>query len=280
MPGTQRGTVRNMVMTIYSVPPEWEAIKSKIKYFAYAQETCPETGNIHLQGFAQAWDKMRLAQWRDLFPNIHMEPMMGTFRENRAYCSKEGQLVEFGEKPNENGIKTTIINFKRKIDAGEQVLDIADSEDYFPTFLQYRNGFKEYASYKRHKRLRKDRTEPEVYVRIGPPGTGKTRWMDEQFGLDGWNFAPDNTGKWFDGCDCDVVLFDDVSVDAIPPLDTFKKLLDRYGSKQPTKGGYLWWHPKVIVLTSNSHPKDWWPNATAFDFGAIERRIKEIVVVE
>ena len=24
----------------------------------------------------------------------------------------------------------------------------------------------------------------------------------------GWTRAPDNTGKWFDGCDCDVVLFD------------------------------------------------------------------------
>jgi len=274
------GTVRNMVMTIYSVPPEWEAIKGKIKYFAYAQETCPETGNIHLQGFAQAWDKMRLAQWRDLFPNIHMEPMMGTFRENRAYCSKEGQLVEFGEKPNENGVKTSIINFKRKIDEGAQVLDIADSEDYFPTYLQYRNGLKEYASYKRARRMQHDRDAPKVYVRIGPPGTGKTRWMDEQFGFDGWVSAPDNTGKWFDGCDRDVILFDDVQVGAVPTLDVFKRLTDRYPINVQVKGAFITWKPKVIVFTSNSHPFEWWPNLSEFDKGAIERRLTEVVVVE
>ena len=49
--------------------------------------------------------------------------------------------------------------------------------------------------------LRNNRDVPEVYIRVGPPGTGKTRWLDEQYGADKWIEAPDNTGKWFDGCD-------------------------------------------------------------------------------
>jgi hypothetical protein len=40
-----------------------------------------------------------------------------------------------------------------------------------------------YFQYKRHKRLVDDRTTPEVFVRIGPPGTGKTKWMDDTYGI-------------------------------------------------------------------------------------------------
>ena len=34
------------------------------------------------------------------------------------------------------------------------------------------------------------------------------------------------------GCDCDVVLFDDVEAGSIPPLLDWKRLCDRYGYDQ------------------------------------------------
>jgi hypothetical protein len=64
--------------------------------------------------------------------------------------------------------------------------------------------------YLRKKHVMNNRDAPEVYVRIGPPGTGKTKLPDEQYGNTGYAIAPDNTGRWFDGCDRDVILFDDV----------------------------------------------------------------------
>ena len=33
-----------------------------------------------------------------------------------------------------------------------------------------------------------------------------------------WTRVPDNTGRWFDNCDCDVVLFDDVEINEILPM--------------------------------------------------------------
>jgi len=36
----------------------------------------------------------------------------------------------------------------------------------------------------RFKNLRVNRDVPEVYIRVGPPGAGKTRWLDEKYGLD------------------------------------------------------------------------------------------------
>lgn len=273
-------TLRKIALTIYGCIPEWEQIKPKVKYFAYANETCPTTGREHKQGFAYAWKPMRFKGWQDLFPGAHIEPMRGTFRDNEAYCSKEGVLVELGEKPNENGVKSSLLKFKRKLDEGASVLEVAGEDEFFPSYLQYRNGLHEYKRYKRMKEVQDDREPPKVYVRIGPPGTGKTRWMDEQFGTSGWCTAPDNTGHWFDNCDRDVILFDDVEAGQVPALSFWKRLTDRYPLQVPVKGGFITWKPKVIVFTSNSHPFQWWKELTDFDRGAIERRITEIVVVE
>jgi len=116
---------------------------------------------------------------------------------------------------------------------------------------------------------------------MGPPGTGKTRWLDEQFGLDQWIEAPDNTGKWFDGCElADILVFNDVCVGAVPSIDIFKKLTDRYPFRGAIKGGFTWLKPKVIVFTSNSTPSEWYPGMSDFDRAAIDRRITEIIVVE
>ena len=91
----------------------------------------------------------------------------------------------------------------------------------------------------------------------GPPGTGKTKWLDDTFGRDGYAIAPDNTGRWFDGCDCDVILFDDVEANAIPPFSKWKQLCDRYPHSVPVKGGFILWKPKTIVFTSNQTPDQW-----------------------
>ena len=58
-------------------------------------------------------------------------------------------------------------------------------------------------------------------MRIGPSGTGKTKWMDDTYGIGNWVTAPDNNGHWFDNCDHDVILFDDVEAGTIPSSSCF-----------------------------------------------------------
>jgi hypothetical protein len=111
---------------------------------------------------------------------------------------------------------------------------------------------------------------PTVHVRIGPPGTGKTKWLDDTFGRDGYAYAPDNTGRWFDGCDCDVILFDDVEAGSVPPFSKWKQLCDRYPHSVPVIGGFILWKPKTVVFTSNQTPDKWWPGL--FDSDPLARQ--------
>lgn len=271
---------RNAAITWFTEERPTELWSESLKYVAYGVETCPSTKRVHLQMWASMHKPQRLSGWKKVFPRAHIEVMRGTFEDNDNYCQKESDLTKIGERPNLNGQKSSLAVYKERIDAGESVLEIAREQDHFQTFLQYRNGLHEY---KRHCRMldkQNDREQPDVYVRIGPAGTGKTRWLDERFGTSGWISAPDNTGRWFDGCDVDVVLFDDVDAKAIPPLSQWKRLCDRYPIQVPVKGGFITWKPKTIVFTSNSHPFEWWPDLSQFDRDAIDRRITEIVVVD
>jgi hypothetical protein len=117
------------------------------------------------------------------------------------------------------------------------------------------------------------RTVPEVHIRWGPPGSGKTRWMDDTYGAGNWIRAPDNTGKWFDGCDCDIILFDDVKVNEVPPIAQVLGLTDRYPVQVPIKGGFITWKPRVIVFTSNYKPREWWPQIADVSYKAFKRRV-------
>ena len=92
------------------------------------------------------------------------------------------------------------------------------------------------------------------------PGTGKTRWMDDNYGTRGWYRAPDNTGKWFDHCDRDVILFDDVKAHKIPSITQALHLTDRYPLWIKVHNKFILWKSRVIVFTSNYPPTDWWPN--------------------
>jgi len=122
-----------------------ELSEYKIKYVGYGVETCPDTKKTHHQGwlYAHTDAKRSFKAWKKVFKalgleKMHFEKMQGNFAQNAKYISKEGQLVEIGEKPMGNGKKRTIFEYKKQIENGESVLDIAESDEKFGTFLQYR----------------------------------------------------------------------------------------------------------------------------------------------
>ena len=124
-----------------------------------------------------------LPVWKKIFPGAHIEQMRSTFVKNEKYCSKEGQLIEHDTLPKQ-GQRSDINTLKVHLDAGKRPLPVPDEEDGMFSVVARHHRFAEtYYQYKRQKTKGHDHTAPEVYVRIGPPGTGKTKRMD-----DTWNW--------------------------------------------------------------------------------------------
>ena len=114
--------------------------------------------------------------------------MHGSFESNEAYRSKEGQLSELGKRPTQ-GTHTDLLHVTKLLDNGYwttpdgDTCTVADeNEEHFGTVMKFPRSMNEYSDYKRRKLLQNDRSQPEVYIRWGPPGTGKTRWVDDTYG--------------------------------------------------------------------------------------------------
>lgn len=282
-------TFRRFVTTIYGkdgavpVPPEWDVIKQKIEFFAYAHEVCPKTNRPHLQCYGYCKYPMRLTGIVKILQRPensynHVEEMQARFDQNEDYCEKSAMLVKLGVEPCQ-GQRTDLIDVKLLMDSGKRPMEIAEEHpENFAAIMKYERSFNKYFQYKRRKILQNDRTKPEVYIRWGPPGTGKTRWLDDTFGRDGWRFAPDNKGTWFDFCDeRDVICFDDVKINEVPSLGHVLQLTQEYPCQAKIHGDFITWKPRVIVFTSNYHPSQWWKlDGLQVSYEAFMRRVTKI----
>jgi hypothetical protein len=100
--------------------------------------------------------------------------------------------------------------------------------------------------------------------------------MDDTYEAGNWTRAPDTTGKWFDGCDRDVILFADVKAHEIPSITQVIRLYDRYPIQVKRHNVFLTWKARVLVFTSNYSPTVWWPHEPEISYRAFERRITSI----
>jgi hypothetical protein len=215
-------------------------------------------------------------------PKNYLAIRNGTLAQNKSYCSKEGTLVECGEKPAQ-GRRVDLISVKRRIDDGEVLDDIEDDENYFGTVCKNRKFFEQYERKKRRKIMKDDFSAIEVYIRYGLPGTGKTSYAYEyaKKHYDGSIYRmPTNSGTNFGSYNGEsVVLFDDVKTGEVPSVSVLKKLTDRYPDEVRVLYGWIPWKPKVIFITSNWEPGTWWQDLAEVDYDAVSRRVTTVTEV-
>ena len=128
---------------------------------AYSLETCPTTGKEHYQGFAFAKTPMKLGGWKKLFKIAHIEPV---FNKNEAYCSKEGKVIEFGDRP-QQGQRNDMVTLRCKLDAGMKPLDIAYEDVNMLNIVGKMHRFSEtYAQYIRYREKQNSYTGQPNYL--------------------------------------------------------------------------------------------------------------------
>lgn len=250
----------------------------KVSYLIFQKEkiTTP-----HFQGYVEFKTLHRLSQLKKFNPAIHWERRAGSQQDAIDYCSREtykGEDKGRVDGPWEWGTKADTHQGQRN-DLGRAVAALREggirqvAEEAPETLVRYSRGFTFLAGL-----TPPPKDPPEVYLLFGPTNVGKTRRFFE-LEPDGWT-SPVTDGLWFDGyIGQEAALFDDFSGKYNKlGLAQLLRVIDRYRVQLPTKGGFTWFNPKRIYITSNFHPLDWYDfTGRQQQYPALERRFTHVL---
>jgi len=241
------------------------------KYWIIGREV-GESGTPHLQGYASFRGRHTFSYVRSkLGSRCHIESSRGTARQNREYCSKDGNFVEGGsinEGKSGNTRDEQAKLFMAAVERGDKgVVEFANS---FPGAFIYSGS----NMLRNALSLRVPCERPDINVRwiFGAPGVGKSKLAHETLPE---AYIKDPRTKWWNG----YLLQKDVIIDDFGPngidINHLLRWFDRYKCIVETKGGMVALYATNFIVTSNFHPRD------IFKFGdevnpqlpALERRI-------
>lgn len=243
-----------------------------IQYLVFGKEVAPETGTPHLQGYVSFSRRYTLVRAKEIICSRgHFEVAKGSPKQASDYCKKDKDYSEFGNLPGGKGARTDLARVAQLVREGAALSVIAEEDP--SSFIKYSSGILRLRMFHRPDR----EGPPKIWVFYGETGTGKTSRVHRFVKADEMWISPGRTGGcvWFDGYDNQsVALFDDFDGSWFQ-LGYLLKLLDRYVFKVPVKGGFTWWCPRHIYITSNLAPDEWYPNANDKQKAALMRRLNE-----
>jgi hypothetical protein len=126
-------------------------------------------------------------------------------------------------------------------------------ESDFSGYCRMRNGISDYRSM-----VMPERVSPvEIYLFFGEPGTGKTKFAIQQLGPNYYRM-PISKDMWFTKrmAGRTHILIDEFRSNV--PLFMLLQLLDENPLEVPNKGGFMWYLPEIIIITTNRSPWDWY----------------------
>ncbi len=267
-----------------------EKFKEKPKYMVWQLES-GESGTEHLQGYVIFGSKKRLATVKAIIgvPEVHLENRKGSHEQAKTYCMEEepakGKVRvtlkcikgsgpwEYGSdesyKGKVPGKRNDLLAMKALIDSGASEEAVWDA--HYGAMLRYHRSVKTYKMVKRKYR----RWEMDVIVLVGPTDVGKSWWCDKFFPAPDSFWVPHpGTQMWWDGYEGQQTVILDEFYGNWCKWSFLLKLLDRYPMQVPIHGTNVAFCSKRIVLTSNSHPKDWYKAIE--DWSPLERRIRTL----
>jgi len=205
------------------------------------------------------------------FNHIRLASMKGSILQNEIYCSKEGQLVHFGLPFIGKGGRRDLQVFYDLVRTGANDIALADHD--FGTFAR---------TLKATDRVRlamkpaRRTTSRQLVLLVGVPGSGKTRMADDLY--PNMFTVPYSKNLWIDGYQGEKeVLFEEFTGQY--PLNGTLQLFDPWkNNKFEIKGNFQWFTPDVIVITSNTHPKDWYDySKRPLQEEALRRRLTRVL---
>lgn len=218
-------------------------------YAIFGREACPTSGKPHIQGFISCTSPQRFSALQKAFVGAHLTPARGTQAENRKYCSKDGDFIEFGAVHESRGEKERA----RWASAWDACKD--NRLDDVPYDIRFR-------FYGTCKKIAVDHMRPlpsiptlDNHWVCGPTGMGKSRGTKLRYP----DHYPKNANKWWDGYQSQPTVIIDDFDKAHSVLGHYLKIwADHNPFLAETKGGSMLIRPKRIIVTSNWEPSEIW----------------------
>lgn len=274
-------TLNNYTPVEYAKILAWSA--DKCQYAVIGKEV-GKTGIPHLQIYFQmktayAGQSIKNATTKRLWMGIAKNP--GKAQE---YCMKDEDYEEVGEfksgaakapgKAGGDATKSLWQSLNNQINAGATELQIKDN---FPSvYFKHHGGIAKGIAIANKIPRRTEKTC--VHVLIGPPGVGKTTRALELVGDEAYWYNSPNKIWWTGYAGQNGVVFDDFHGNY--PFEDFKKLLDKYPLQVPVHNGMTNFNSKLLVITSNVDPDEWYRKEVLKTHGlsALMRRLHVIEV--
>lgn len=239
--------------------------KMDCNYLIYGEEVAPMTGTPHLQGYVVFKTTKRLTGVTKLL-TAHWSMAKGTTEQNVAYCTKDGNYVEYGTRPmtpKEKGLKEKE-RWARIIELAKTGL--LEKEDPKMYYTHLNTNLRLQSMYQKPIGIKKN-----VYVFWGETGTGKSYDAWKLAGSDA--YPKDPRSKWWNGYNGQKnVIIDEFrgGIDIAHML----RWLDEYPVSVEIKGSTTPLCAENIWITSNLHPTNWYPDLDEETKHALLRRIK------
>lgn len=237
------------------------------------------SGTLHIQGYAEFCNPVRLAHLKKVFPTCHAEIRKGSRLQAVEYVTKEESretgpfLVHQdgitlsaylkGISTSGGGNNSKMMSLKAMLDEGCSESDIADMD--FSSWVRHYKAFRAYKLLKAESRNSFDK----LIIVIGPSGTGKSKFARDQYPDAYWK----QRSNWWDGYSTQSVVILDEFYGWLS-YDLLLRLCDRYPLLLETKGGQVECVATTVVITSNLLPADWYKNVYR---KSLQRRISTIM---
>lgn len=282
-----------------NLPAQWVADGDCVAVW-WQKEKAPTTGTPHLQiylvtkvnprnknGFGLKWLKENLNSKMDLRPCREFGgPDGGSHQECIKYVSKEDTRIagpwKVGAwsdskvdrvKPAQESNAKTLAEVKELIDNGA-----TDAQLWQSHFSIMSRAHKSFNAYRSSLKVNQRKTTTKVLVMYGPSGTGKSHTAETIGQANGgayWLRKPADGGiDWWDNYNGEPVVIIDEFYGWLP-FDTLLRLCDKYPYLVNTKGSFVPFVAKLIIITSNKPPREWYSEEKidAVMWAAFVRRI-------
>lgn len=272
------GTSRNMCFTSFKTK-NFLKLDPKIRYAVWQVEICPKTKNHHVQGYVEFNGPERPSFLKKHFGDKDLGCFVrtGTASQARDYCMKEETRApgpnsgpfEIGVfKIVKRGERTDLKKEAEKV--GELILEGASDREIFsesPSFFLNNPRAVVNARLAIAQEKSDQRVDIKCHIVFGVKGDDKGKRLSDIFG--GKKFFR-VSGKmntlWLDGYSSEEIIYiENFRGESEMSYGAFLEWLKLVTTKS-VKNSYTFPLYDKIIITSEMHPIDWYPNDLCFDF--------------